>query len=88
VHEHQERTGSARAREVLLDWARFRPLFVKVVPLGPGAPKPAPSPREQTTADATGPGEPPGGKGKKPPRRELSLVGQLTLWGEPGGLLS
>ena len=34
THEHQERTGSARARQILLDWPRFAPLFLKVVPHG------------------------------------------------------
>ncbi|MFN8654469.1 MAG: glutamate synthase-related protein, partial [Gemmatimonadales bacterium] len=32
VHEHQERTGSARARQLIAGWERFRPLFKKVVP--------------------------------------------------------
>jgi glutamate synthase (ferredoxin) len=32
IHEHQERTGSARARQVILSWAEYTPLFRKVVP--------------------------------------------------------
>jgi glutamate synthase domain-containing protein 3 len=32
IHEHQERTGSARARQILLAWSRFAPLVLKVVP--------------------------------------------------------
>jgi len=32
IHEHQERTGSARARQILLAWPRFSPLILKVVP--------------------------------------------------------
>jgi glutamate synthase domain-containing protein 2/glutamate synthase domain-containing protein 3 len=34
IHEHQERTGSARARQILLAWPRFVSLFLKVVPHG------------------------------------------------------
>jgi glutamate synthase domain-containing protein 3 len=32
VHEHQERTGSARARQLIGAWDQFRPLFRKVAP--------------------------------------------------------
>jgi glutamate synthase (NADPH/NADH) large chain/glutamate synthase (ferredoxin) len=52
IHEHQERTGSARARQLIAAWDRFRPLFKKVVPnTTPAAPRaeirptmPAPEP--------------------------------------------
>jgi glutamate synthase domain-containing protein 3 len=55
IHEHQERTGSARARQLIQDWDRFRPLFRKVVPnTTPSAPRteirptlPAPEPRPE-----------------------------------------
>jgi glutamate synthase (ferredoxin) len=32
IHEHQEKTGSARARMLIERWSEFRPLFRKVVP--------------------------------------------------------
>ncbi len=32
IHEHQERTGSARARQLISGWEQFRPLFRKVAP--------------------------------------------------------
>jgi glutamate synthase domain-containing protein 3 len=54
IHEHQERTGSARARQLIAEWDRFRPLFKKVVPnttpitprveLRPTMPAPEPRP--------------------------------------------
>jgi glutamate synthase (NADPH/NADH) large chain/glutamate synthase (ferredoxin) len=52
IHEHQERTGSARARQLIERWEQFRPLFKKVVPnTTPTAPRtearptvPAPEP--------------------------------------------
>jgi glutamate synthase (ferredoxin) len=56
IHEHQERTGSARARQLIEHWERFRPLFKKVVPntapagvaaataVRPTAPEPQPEP--------------------------------------------
>ncbi|HWA56924.1 MAG TPA: glutamate synthase large subunit [Gemmatimonadales bacterium] len=55
VHEHQERTGSARARQLIAQWDQFRPLFKKVVPnTTPAAPVaeakptvPAPEPRPE-----------------------------------------
>ena len=55
VHEHQERTGSARARQLIAAWDEFRPLFKKVVPnTTPASPVtearptvPAPEPRPQ-----------------------------------------
>ena len=40
IHEHQEKTGSARARLLIEQWEEFRPLFLKVVPnTTPTAPK-------------------------------------------------
>ena len=52
IHEHQERTGSARAKQLIEQWDAFRRLFKKVVPnTTPSAPKaetrptvPAPEP--------------------------------------------
>jgi glutamate synthase (NADPH/NADH) large chain/glutamate synthase (ferredoxin) len=38
IYRHLELTDSARAREVLDDWAHFEPLFWKVAPLPPVAP--------------------------------------------------
>jgi glutamate synthase domain-containing protein 2/glutamate synthase domain-containing protein 1/glutamate synthase domain-containing protein 3 len=38
VYRHLELTDSARAKEILDDWARFEPLFWKVVPLPPVPP--------------------------------------------------
>jgi glutamate synthase domain-containing protein 3 len=39
IHEHQERTGSARARQLIASWDQFRVLFKKVVPnTAPSAP--------------------------------------------------
>jgi glutamate synthase domain-containing protein 3 len=32
IHEHQERTGSARARQLIAQWGEFRQLFKKVIP--------------------------------------------------------
>jgi len=32
IHEHLERTGSARAKQLIERWSDFRPLFKKVVP--------------------------------------------------------
>ncbi|MDH5284841.1 MAG: glutamate synthase subunit alpha, partial [Gemmatimonadota bacterium] len=32
IHEHQERTGSARARQIILSWPEYSPLFRKVTP--------------------------------------------------------
>ena len=34
IHEHEEKTVSARARNVLVHWDEFVPLFRKVVPRG------------------------------------------------------
>jgi glutamate synthase (ferredoxin) len=55
IHEHQERTGSPRARTIIERWDGFRPLFRKVVPnttpaapVQPSAPTvPAPEPAPQ-----------------------------------------
>jgi glutamate synthase domain-containing protein 3 len=35
IYRHLELTESARAKEILADWARFEPLFWKVAPLPP-----------------------------------------------------
>jgi glutamate synthase domain-containing protein 3 len=32
IHEHQERTGSPRARQIMSAWEQFRPSFQKIVP--------------------------------------------------------
>jgi glutamate synthase domain-containing protein 2/glutamate synthase domain-containing protein 1/glutamate synthase domain-containing protein 3 len=37
IHEHEEKTVSARARTMLVQWDQFVPLFRKVVPKGAGA---------------------------------------------------
>jgi glutamate synthase (ferredoxin) len=58
VHEHQERTGSARARHLIGAWDQFRRLFKKVVPnTTPSMPRsavrptmPAPEPRPEPAA--------------------------------------
>jgi glutamate synthase domain-containing protein 3 len=34
IHEHEEKTVSARARNILVRWDEFLPLFRKVVPKG------------------------------------------------------
>jgi glutamate synthase domain-containing protein 3 len=34
IHEHEEKTVSARARTILVKWEEFLPLFRKVVPKG------------------------------------------------------
>ncbi|MEA2714336.1 MAG: hypothetical protein QOK27_2297 [Gemmatimonadales bacterium] len=34
IHEHEEKTVSARARNILVRWDEFLPLFLKVVPKG------------------------------------------------------
>jgi glutamate synthase domain-containing protein 3 len=34
VHEHEEKTASARARTILVQWEDYVPLFRKVVPTG------------------------------------------------------
>ncbi len=60
VHEHLERTGSGRARQLIERWAWFRPLFKKVVPnTTPTAPRalvrpvePAPEPRPEPAGAA------------------------------------
>jgi glutamate synthase domain-containing protein 2/glutamate synthase domain-containing protein 1/glutamate synthase domain-containing protein 3 len=41
VHKHFELTESARAKEILDNWAKFEPLFWKVAPLPPATPPPA-----------------------------------------------
>ncbi len=56
IHEHQERTGSPRARQIMADWSHYRPLFKKVVPdttpaaplneARPTVPAPEPEPAE------------------------------------------
>ena len=47
IHEHQERTGSARARQLIADWEEFRLLFKKVIPnTTPTAPKALVQPTE------------------------------------------
>jgi glutamate synthase (NADPH/NADH) large chain/glutamate synthase (ferredoxin) len=38
IYRHLELSESARAKEILGDWARFEPLFWKVQPLPPAAP--------------------------------------------------
>jgi len=53
IHKHGELTESARAKEILGDWARFEPLFWKVVPQPPAAsapPAPAASSGEPAKA--------------------------------------
>jgi glutamate synthase domain-containing protein 2/glutamate synthase domain-containing protein 1/glutamate synthase domain-containing protein 3 len=41
IYRHLELTESARAKEILGDWAKFEPLFWKVAPLAPVTPTPA-----------------------------------------------
>jgi glutamate synthase domain-containing protein 3 len=58
IREHAARTGSLRARAILAGWARYRPLFRKVVPHAapvamPAVEPVAAAPAEQlTTGDA------------------------------------
>jgi glutamate synthase domain-containing protein 2/glutamate synthase domain-containing protein 1/glutamate synthase domain-containing protein 3 len=40
IYKHLELTESARAKEILGDWAKFEPLFWKVAPLPPVTPPP------------------------------------------------
>jgi glutamate synthase (NADPH/NADH) large chain/glutamate synthase (ferredoxin) len=65
IFKHLELTESARAKEILGDWARFEPLFWKVAPQAPATPPPpaagfavgATSPAGPT-ANGTGPSVP------------------------------
>jgi glutamate synthase domain-containing protein 3 len=34
IREHEEKTASPRARAILVEWERFRPLFRKLAPKG------------------------------------------------------
>jgi glutamate synthase domain-containing protein 3 len=62
VHEHLERTGSLRARELIEQWEVFRPLFRKVVPnTTPTAPRTQSRPTIPEPAPAPGPAPTPGG---------------------------
>ena len=54
IYKHLELTESARAKEILGDWARFEPLFWKVVPQPPVSPASA-TPAAATGANGTGP---------------------------------
>jgi len=56
VHEHLERTGSLRARQLIEQWEVFRPLFRKVVPnTTPTAPQLHSQPTITEPAPAPGP---------------------------------
>ncbi len=56
IHEHQERTGSARARQLIAQWPEFRQLFKKVVPnTTPTAPKAVAQPTEPAPEPAPEP---------------------------------
>ncbi len=56
IHEHQERTGSARARQLIEQWAEFRPCFKKVVPnTTPNSPKASVQPMEPAPEPAPEP---------------------------------
>jgi glutamate synthase domain-containing protein 3 len=56
IHEHQERTGSARARQLIAQWPEFRQLFKKVIPnTTPTAPKAVAQPMEPAPEPAPEP---------------------------------
>ncbi len=56
IHEHQERTGSARARQLIEQWQEFRQSFKKVVPnTTPTAPKAVVEPTEPAPEPAPEP---------------------------------
>src|SRR5271154_6794962 len=55
IFKHLELTESARAKEILGDWARFEPFFWKVAPQPPANLAP---PAASATGDATGSGGP------------------------------
>ncbi len=58
IHEHQERTGSARARQLIAQWSEFRLLFKKVIPnTTPSAPKAVAQPTEPAPEPAPEPAE-------------------------------
>ena len=62
VHEHLERTGSLRARQLVEQWTTFRPLFRKVVPnTTPTAPRTHALPNIPEPAPAPGPVPSPAG---------------------------
>ena len=55
IYRHLELTESARAKEILGDWARFEPLFWKVVPLPPVDPGTPLAPNNVPVGASTGP---------------------------------
>jgi len=56
IHEHQERTGSPRAKQLIEQWERFRPLFKKVVPnTAPSLPRAASAPMQPAPEPAPEP---------------------------------
>jgi glutamate synthase (NADPH/NADH) large chain/glutamate synthase (ferredoxin) len=57
VYKHLELTESARAREILDNWARFEPLFWKVAPQPPVLP-PTATPPSTVSTTPTPSGEP------------------------------
>ncbi len=44
IYKHLELSESGRARDVLADWAKYEPLFWKVLPTPPALPPPATAP--------------------------------------------
>ena len=62
VHEHLERTGSLRARQLIEQWSVFRLLFRKVVPkTAPTTPRTPSQPTVTETTSASGPSPTPVG---------------------------
>jgi glutamate synthase (NADPH/NADH) large chain/glutamate synthase (ferredoxin) len=53
IYKHLEMTESGLAKEILGDWARFEPLFWKVVPQPPAIPATAAALAPAVTAPAT-----------------------------------
>jgi glutamate synthase domain-containing protein 3 len=60
IDKHLELTESARAKEILADWAKYEPLFWKVCPQPPVQP---PSGSAQTATVAPPSPTPPGASG-------------------------
>ncbi|HVH68194.1 MAG TPA: glutamate synthase large subunit [Gemmatimonadales bacterium] len=59
IREHAARTGSLRARAILLGWSRYRPFFRKVVPHSAPVPAPALEPVETAPAEQLTAGDAP-----------------------------
>ena len=74
VHEHLERTGSLRARQLIEQWEVFRPLFRKVVPNTTPTTPTTPQLHSQPTIP-----EPAATPGGRPPSERANVDYALTL---------